>query len=421
MAKSAQQEVLAADSSAAEEIEALIGEWLRKQAEAEAENVAAWGGEAYAGAIALEQECERLLGEREYILARESCAAALAELDQLTTAKQGFLEQELLAGTLALENGEPEAAAVFFQRALTMEAGNEQALAGVQRAGNLPKVLQFVKDGSGLENSGDVASALLAYKAAVNLDPDYPPARDALNRTEKAISELEFQQAMSQALQALSTGRLSAAGKALQQAAGIRPGDPAVGDLRQQLAQRQRAVQLEALHQEATQFEQTERWPEALKACEKGLSLDPDAAFAATCKERVSRRIGLDTQLQGLLSRPERLFEEAPLKGARQLLAFASSIKPRGPRLASQIERLTGLVTEAEAEVEVIIKSDGLTEISIYHVGRLGSFQEKRLVLRTGDYTATGNRNGYRDTRQTLKIRPGAGPLVFTLLCEEPI
>jgi len=421
VAKPAQQEAPAPDSGAAEEIEALIGDWLREQAEAEAENIAAWGGEVYAGAIALEQECERLLGEQEYQLAQESCTSAIEELDQLMTAKPALLEQALLAGRLALDNGEPEAAAELFREALEIDAGNEQALAGIRRAENLPKVLQFVKDGSGLENSGDVAGALLAYQAAVSLDPGYPPAREALNRTETAISDREFQQAMSQALQALSADRLSAAGKALQQAEGIRPGDPSIRDLKQQLARRRLAVQLDSLRQESVRLEQAERWPEALKSCEKALSLDAHASFAAACKERVSQRIDLDKQLQGFLTRPERLFEDAPLKGARQLIAFANTVEPRGPRLAGQIKRLTGLITEAAAEVEVVIKSDGLTEISIYHVGRLGSFHEKRLVLRTGDYTATGNRNGYRDTRQTLKVRPGSGALVFTLICEEPI
>jgi len=417
----AQQKGLAPDSKAAEEIEALIGDWLREQAEAEAGNIAAWGGEAYAGAIALEQECERLLGEREYLMAQESCTKAIAELDQLMIEKPGLLEQNLLAGTLALGNGEPEIATEYFQKSLAMDAGNEKALAGIQRAGTLPKVLQYVKDGSGLETSGDPAGALQAYKAALNLDPDYPPALEALDRVEAAITNREFQQAMSKALQALATDRLSTVERALQQAGAIRPDDPAVRDLRQQLAHRQLAAQLDALRQEAAGLEQTERWPEALNVCKKGLSLDPDAAFAVACKERVSRRIDLDTQLQGLLSRPERLFEDAPLKGAQQLLAFANTVEPRGPRLAGQIKRLTGLITEAQAKVEVIIKSDGLTEISIYHVGRLGSFLEKRMILRTGNYTATGNRNGYRDTRQTLKVRPGSGPLVFTLLCEEPI
>ncbi len=420
-AKQALQEASAPDSRAAAEIEGLIGDWLREQAGAEAANIAAWGGETYAGAVALEQECERLLGEREYLLARDSCTAAITELGQLMTAKPDLLEQALLAGNLALENGEPEAATELFQRALAIDTDSEQALAGIQRAENLPKVLQFVKDGTGLENSGDAKGALLAFQAAVSLDPAYPPAREALKRVETSVADREFQQAMSQALQALSAGRLSAAGQALQQAGAIRPGDPAVSDLKQQLARRHLAAQLDNLRQEAARLEQAEHWPEALQSCEKALTLDAHASFAATCKERVGRRVDLDKQLQGLLAQPERLFEDAPLKGARQLLALARTIEPRGPRLANQIKLLTGLITEAEAEVEVVLKSDGLTEIAIYHVGRLGRFLEKRLVLRTGDYTATGNREGYRDTRQTLKVRPGAGALTFTLLCKEPI
>ena len=74
-----------------------------------------------------------------------------------------------------------------------------------------------------------------------------------------------------------------------------------------------------------------------------------------------------------------------------------------------------------EAQTEVVILSDGLTDVVIYHVGRLGLFQEKSLVLRTGDYTATGSRNGFRDVRQTLKVRPGTGRMIFKLRCEEPI
>ena len=421
VAQSAEQQVPAPDSAAQTEIEALIGDWLREQAEAEAQNIAAWGGEAYAEAVTLAEECERLLGEQEYLPARTSCNRAIGKLAELIAAKPVLLEQALLAGAQALDEGEPETAAGFFRNALAIDAGNQQALTGIQRAANLPQVLQFVKDGSELEISGDTEGALLAFQAAVNLDPAYPPAREALNRVESSIADQAFQQAMSQALQALSTGRLSAAGKALQQAETLRTGDPAVSDLKQQLSSRRLAVKLDSLRQEAVDFEQAERWPEALKACEKALALDARAAFATACKERVSRRISLDKQLQKFLSHPERLFEDGPLQAARQTLAFAVSIEPRGPRLADQIDRLSELITEAEAEVEVVIKSDGLTEVSIYHVGRLGHFLEKRLVLRTGDYTATGSRNGYRDTRQIFKVRPGSGALVFTLICEEPI
>lgn len=421
VAKPADQETPEPDLAAQAEIEALFGDWLRQQAEAEAQNIAAWGGKAYAGAVALAEECERRLGEQEYLPARQSCTSAIGELAELITAKPVLLEQALHAGMQALDNGEPETATGFFQDALAIDAGSPQALAGIQRAANLPKVLQFVKDGSELEIAGDPEGAMLAFQAAVSLDPDYPPARQALNRVESSIADQAFRQAMSQALHALSANRLSAAAKALQQAEALRPNDPAVSDLKRQLKSRRLAVQLDSLRREATSYEQAERWSEALKSCEKALTLDARASFATACKERVSRRIELDTQLQDFLSRPERLFEDGPLKVARQVLAYARSIDSPGPRLAGQIERLGELITEAETDVEVVIKSDGQTEISIYHVGRLGQFLEKRLVLRTGNYTATGSRNGYRDTRQIFKVRPGSGTLVFTLLCEEPI
>ena len=132
-------------------------------------------------------------------------------------------------------------------------------------------------------------------------------------------------------------------------------------------------------------------------------------------------RVELDNQFAAIFAKPERLFTDGPRKEARQTLRYASQFSPRGPILASQMDRLDVLVTEAEAEIEVVIMSDGLTDVVIYHVGRLGLFQEKQLVLRTGNYTATGSRNGFRDVRQTLKVRPGSGKMVFTLRCEEPI
>ncbi len=226
---------------------------------------------------------------------------------------------------------------------------------------------------------------------------------------------------MSHALQAMTAGKITAARAALQKAAAIKPGDPAVRDLKQQLEQKQLTTRLASLREEATRMEKQERWPEALKNCEQALTLDAHAAFAVSCKERVSLRVDLDNRLKNILAKPERLFEEGPRQEAQGLLTRATTISPRGPRMTAQISQLQGLITQAQAEVEVVLISDSQTEVTIYHVGRLGRFEEKRLVLPTGNYTATGSRNGFRDIRQTLKVRPGSGKLVFTLRCEEPI
>ena len=269
---------------------------------------------------------------------------------------------------------------------------------------------------SGLRSGCLQLGLLLAVSAPVAL-----PAQAALARVNAEITEKEFQQSMSQALQALADGRLSAAKSALQKAESLRPGDRAVSDLKQQLIQTQLADKLSLLRQESERLQKAEHWSEALKSCEQALSLDAHAAFAASCKKRVSLRINLDKRLKAILAKPQRLFEDGPLEEARQTLVRATQVSPRGPLLAGQIDQLERLISQAEIEVEVVILSDSLTDVTIYHVGRLGRFQAKNLLLRSGDYTAIGSRNGFRDVRQTLKIRPETGKLFFTISCEEPI
>ena len=403
------------------EIEQLIGTWLRKQAEAEAENVSAWGGESYVAATARGKECSQLLQEQQYLPARNACNEAIDKLNALMASKEALLKEAVAAGLLALEQGNPEPAVENFQQALAIDADEERATAGLRRAEQLPTVLRFMQDGQTMETAGDPEGALRAFSEAATLDPEYPPAQQALALVKAAIAEKEFQLAMSRALQAMAEGKTSAARNALQKAASIKPGDRAVQDLKQQLLLNQRSGRLSTLRQNAERQEREERWSEALKTCTDALNLDSNAAFASSCKERTRLRVELDNQFAAIFAKPERLFTDGPRKEARQTLLYASQFSPRGPILASQMNRLDALVSEAEAEIEVVIMSDGLTDVVIYHVGRLGLFQEKQLVLRTGNYTATGSRNGFRDVRQTLKVRPGSGKMVFTLRCEEPI
>ena len=49
--------------------------------------------------------------------------------------------------------------------------------------------------------------------------------------------------------------------------------------------------------------------------------------------------------------------------------------------------------------------SDGLTDITLLRVRRLGTLAEQTLSLRPGVYTAVGIRNGYRDVRIKFEVR----------------
>ncbi len=91
------------------------------------------------------------------------------------------------------------------------------------------------------------------------------------------------------------------------------------------------------------------------------------------------------------------------------------------PRLADKIRRLQFLIVEATTPRIVTLKSDGLTSVQIYHVGRLGQFISQQLELRPGTYTVVGSRPGYRDVRHTLTVKPGAEQPSLEIRCEETV
>ncbi len=75
----------------------------------------------------------------------------------------------------------------------------------------------------------------------------------------------------------------------------------------------------------------------------------------------------------------------------------------------------------ASAPVRVRLESDDETEVTVYTVGRLGTFRERELELRPGAYTVVGSRRGYRDVRHQLVVVAGQEPEPLVVRCEEKI
>ncbi len=93
-------------------------------------------------------------------------------------------------------------------------------------------------------------------------------------------------------------------------------------------------------------------------------------------------------------------------EATEQLLQQARTISPRGPVLKQQIEQLDRPAAAGQyTDRTVTLRSDEQTEVIVYKVARLGSFDQRELTLRPGTYTAVGSRTGYRDVRRTFTVR----------------
>jgi tetratricopeptide (TPR) repeat protein len=394
---------------------------VQRLEELEARAAGVWGGETFARGKRTLSEADAAYGRREHEAALERLRAADADLAATRKLAAEQLAAALSAGASALGQGDAATARDRFGRALQIDPANAVAKRGLERAGTLDEVTTLLAEARAAAERGDRAAAEAAYRKALALDRDARAAREGLARLQSEAGNAAFATAMSQGLEALARGDYAAAREAFERAGKIRPGAPEVAD---GLAQVERALGDRALAAHvgaAQQAERDERWAEALAEYRKALAIDRNLALAKQGVERAEPRAMLDAELAAYLERPERLFSPDVRAAARTAIARARGLGEPGPALSRQIAAAETLITAAETPQRVSLTSDNQTDVTVYRVGRIGTFERKDLELLPGRYTVVGMRAGYRDVRREFTLLPGREAPTVAIRCEEPI
>lgn len=168
-------------------------------------------------------------------------------------------------------------------------------------------------------------------------------------------------------------------------------------------------------------LEEKEDWRGALAEYEAALAIDPFVAFATEGRARASSRAALAEALAFHVSHPQRLSTDAVAREAEALLDRANDVEGPGPRHRAQVAALEKALAEARITIPVVLESDGLTELRLSRVGRLGALTRRTVELRPGTYTVVGSRRGYRDVRRQFTVEPGQPAPVVSVRCEEAI
>jgi len=380
-----------------------------------------WGGEAFARGKQALADADAAFARRDYEAALATLQAADVDLAAAERDATRQLAAALAAGRAALDSGDAATARRQFERALAIDPGNAAATRGLERAATLDDVRRLLAEAALLEERGEPAAAEAAYREALQLDRDAQPARTALARLEARGAAAAFSAAVSQGLERLARRDFEAARAAFERAGRLRPGAPEVAD---GLAQVERGLAGRTIttHVVAAQeAERAERWSDALAEYRKALEVDPNLLAAREGVERCVPRATLDAELAAIIGRPERLFSPEARGMARASLQRARAVPAPGPVLLRQVEAVDRLLAAAETPLRVALASDNLTEVSIYRVGRFGSFDRKDIELLPGRYTVVGQRAGYRDVRREFDLVPGHDVPTVVIRCEEPI
>lgn len=408
--------------------EQALQDFLRLRAQPGLSGVELWAAEDWQQAMASAAGGDDYFGHGKFELALSAYQDATKQLQALLDGRAQRLAETLASGWQALENNNVDSAVSAFEQVLAMQPDHEDGRLGLARARARNQVMQLMQQGDQAQaqsaqtkTAENLTTAANAYTAALQLDPDYLPAQVALQQVKTELVGLAFQEAMSTALQSLDDGQLGQAEEALNAAAQISPDDPAVQDTRRRLISAQRQSALNGLRRQAVQQVNNENWLAAAESYRKALSIDSQAIFARSGLATAQRRITLHAQLDHYLADTTRLSSDEPLDNARKLLQSNQTLPANEPVLARKIDALQQAVRLAVIPVELLIQSDNMTEVAVYHVGRLGKFQQKQLTLRPGRYTVTGQCPGYRDVRKVITLRPGSGTYSLYIRCEEPI
>ena len=153
------------------------------------------------------------------------------------------------------------------------------------------------------------------------------------------------------------------------------------------------------------------------------LSLDWESILieAQVGKKRTSSRLEISNDINNIILSPLRLSTPQVYDQAKKLLINAQKISNPGAKHLKQLSQLKQALEDSQVDLQVLFRSDRSTNVTLLKKGNLGYFIEKNLILKPGNYIATGTRDGYRDIRIEFRVSKESAPFNIEVTCKEQI
>ena len=398
-----------------------LGDLLSQLERLKYRGVERWGGQPYLDVLDVYAAGDEAYLNKNYASAADRYSRAADMLDPFFDRIDEEFARAMRSALAAFERQDAVDAVRLFDLATAITPGNPDAEQGLARARNLDAVLDLMGQGRQFLEELELEAARVAFEKALELDPLWEPAKQAIADVSARITQRSFASRMTEGFAALADKDFATARSAFNAAKKIFPDSPEPRDGLLQLDQEFRLYRIATLESEASALEASEQWETAVTTYEALLEVDSDLAFAQEGLVRARNRAALHQRIQGYIDDPDELADPVNMQQATQLLLDLSRMADTGPRLEDQKEVLARLLKRAATPITVELVSDNATDVSVYRVGRLGAFQSRELELRPGNYVAVGVRPGYRDVRREFRVAPELEMQSIVVRCEEPI
>lgn len=389
-----------------------LGRFVKLQIQLEdAMKVGAWGQDEYDAAKRLAAAGDEQFVKEQFQQSMTSYQSATRKLADLIEHGKTLLEESLKKGSAALIARDQARADKAFAMAGTIAPDDPRVAAGKARAALLPRVGALMRQGRNQELAEDWSGAATTYDQVKSLDPATSGLDAATRRVAEGRRQDRIQTLLSQGFDHLDAQRFDDARAAFQSVLKLDADNGVAKGGIEQVTRRSDVARIRALKVQADQAVTDERWGDAMTLYARVLEIDSTIQFAKSGQERARNQQRIRAALARILENPERLSSDKLYREAGDILSRAETLEPRGPKLASQIDDVRTTLDTYGSPVAVVLRSDNRTEVTLSTIGSLGSFEEKRLELRPGAYTVIGSRDGCRDVREQIVVRPNMSPV----------
>ncbi len=395
---------------------------LDKQFDLEELQVELWAAEQFQEIVALAEDGDGYYRKREFAKATETFEKALQIADTLLNSVDQRTLDSLQAGLQAIDSFDAQAASQAFDMALVLDADNEDAQAGLARLAVLDEVKAVLEAAQSLEEQGQFSAAKTQLEKALALDSvraeKLLPRIAVLN---DRIRDENFTRLMSEGYRNLDSGQRQAAINSFNQAAKLKPDESQPGVAIKQVRNEQALNAMASHFEKAQRSEAAEQWSAAVAAYNAALKIDGNLGDASKRLAYAKQRMKMDSALETLKNDPLRLANAEIYQKALKIVAAGRNTSSPGPRLNEQLITLEKQLAASRESKPVTISSDGITQVSLPRIARLGAIQQRQLNLKPGRYAAVGIREGFRDVRKEFVVPLGSSSVEVDVRCVEPI
>ncbi len=298
---------------------------------------------------------------------------------------------------------------------------NDQRLAGWRaRVAAIATVTAALNGAEKAAINNDFQRAIDEVTEALSADSLHRRAAERLVAYQQSLVDNQFRQAMSRGYLALENNRFEEAAQLFRRATTLKPTSSEPEAALVELRSARTDATLRTLRAEGIALEAQEQWQQAVERYQAALAIDKSLVFAQQGVTRAQPRAVLHQAVEAILADTSRWVDKRALQSAQALFAEAQAISSPGPVLAGQTRALADALSYALTEVDITVTSDGLTDVTLLRVKRLGALTATTATVRPGKYTALGIRSGYRDVRIDIEVTPG-GPNVVDVRCTDTI